>query len=69
MKIRRNANDALMCVNCSADTSQDGGNRIITVLNKTAVTIVTMKGTKMRNDNQTREYHFVPWAGDMGDQH
>lgn len=46
--IRRNANVVLICVNSNNDTSHDGGNKTVTVMNNTAITIVTMNGTTVK---------------------
>ena len=46
--IRRNANDIVISVNSNTDASHDGGNKIVIVVNNTAITIVTMNGTTIR---------------------
>jgi hypothetical protein len=61
MAIKRNAKGVLMYVSSRIDDMNDGGTRIMTVVNKVAIITVTIKGTKMSFAIE-KWYHFVAWV-------
>jgi hypothetical protein len=64
--INRNPNDKVIGVSCNIDASHKGGKRIVIVVNKAAIEIVAMKGTK---SECMRTYHSRASVAEMEDRH
>jgi hypothetical protein len=64
--IKRNPNDSVIGVSCNTDASHDGGKRIVIVVNKAAIVIVAMKGTR---SECLRTYHSRASVAEKEDRH
>ena len=58
---RSNENDVLIGVKSNTDASHDGGNKIVIVINNTAITIVTMNGATVNFVNGVRVTILNHW--------